>query len=67
MHLVGHDVGSVVGVDWAARHPEQLASAVLIAGGIFTDYRDHHFARMWKAPLLGEESTRGTDGKVSSG
>jgi pimeloyl-ACP methyl ester carboxylesterase len=61
MHLVGHDVGSVVGVDWAARHPDRLASAVLIAGGILIGYQDHHFARAWKTPLAGEEFMRGTD------
>ena len=61
MHLVGHDVGSVVGVDWAARHPEQLASAVLLAGGILIGYQDHHFARVWKTPKLGEQSMRDVD------
>ena len=61
MHLVGHDVGSVVGVDWAARHPRRLGSAVLIAGGIMIGYTDHHFARIWKTPELGEESMRGVD------
>lgn len=61
MHLVGHDVGSVVGVDYAARHPEKLASATLIAGGILIGYTDHHFARIWKTPSLGEESMRGVD------
>lgn len=61
MHLVGHDVGSVVGVDWAARNPEKLGSAVLIAGGIMTGYVDHHFARVWKTPAAGEQSMRDVD------
>lgn len=61
MHLVGHDIGSVVGVDYAARNPHKLASAVLIAGGILIGYVDHHFARIWKTPRLGEESMRGVD------
>lgn len=61
MHLVGHDVGSVVGVDWAARHPDRLASAVLLTGGILIGYVDHHFARVWKTPFVGEESMRGVD------
>lgn len=60
VHLVGHDVGSVLGVDWAARHPERLASAVLIAGGILIGYQDHHFARVWKTPVAGEDSMRRT-------
>lgn len=61
MHLVGHDVGSVVGVDWAARHPEMLASAVLIAGGILIGYQDHHIARVWKTPKLGEQMMSGAN------
>lgn len=61
VHLVGHDVGSVVGVDWAARNPSALASAVLIAGGIMIGYQDHHFARIWKTPGAGEDFMRGGD------
>jgi pimeloyl-ACP methyl ester carboxylesterase len=61
MHLVGHDVGSVVGVDWGARHPEKLASAVLIAGGILIGFVDHHFGRVWKTPFVGEENMRSVD------
>lgn len=61
MHLVGHDVGSVVGVDWAARHPEKLASATLIAGGLLIGFVDHHFGVVWKTPFVGEESMRMTD------
>ena len=61
MHLVGHDVGSVVGVDWAARHPDKLASAVLLAGGIMIGYQDHHFARIWKTPKAGEQMMSGAN------
>ncbi|HEX2088027.1 MAG TPA: alpha/beta hydrolase [Solirubrobacteraceae bacterium] len=61
MHLVGHDVGSVVAVDWAARHPEKLRSAILLAGGILIGYQDHHFARIWKTPKAGEWSMSGVD------
>jgi pimeloyl-ACP methyl ester carboxylesterase len=59
MHLVGHDFGSVVAVDWAARHPDKLASAVLLSGGILIGYQDHHFARIWKTPKVGEQNMRG--------
>jgi pimeloyl-ACP methyl ester carboxylesterase len=61
MHLVGHDVGSVVGVDWAARHPEKLASAVLLAGGLLIGYQDHHFARIWKTRGAGEQFMAGSN------
>lgn len=59
LHLVGHDVGSVVGIDFAARHPDKLSSAVLLAGGIMIGYVDHHFARVWKTPIVGEQNMRG--------
>jgi pimeloyl-ACP methyl ester carboxylesterase len=61
VHLVGHDVGSVVAVDWAARHPRNLASAVMLAGGILIGYQDHHFARAWKTDRVGEQTMRDTD------
>lgn len=59
VHFVGHDVGSIVGTDWAAAQPDKLASAVLLAGGIVTGYTDHHFARIWKLPEVGELSMLG--------
>ena len=58
VHLVGHDVGSVVGVGCAARHPRQLASAVLIDGGVLSGYIDHHIARVWKTAVAVEELMR---------
>lgn len=61
VHLIGSDVGSIVAVDYAARHPRRLGSAVLLAGGILIGYQDHHIARIWKTPLLGEENMRMVD------
>lgn len=61
MHLVGHDVGSVVGIDWAARHPEKLESAVMIAGGLLIGWVDHHFGLAWRMPFAGEEMMRMVD------
>lgn len=61
VHLVGHDIGSVVGLDWAAAHPDKLASGVFLAGGLLIGYQDHHFARIWKTPGFGEEFMRGGD------
>ncbi|HEX8053353.1 MAG TPA: alpha/beta hydrolase [Thermoleophilaceae bacterium] len=61
VHLVGHDIGSIVGIDWAAANPDRLASAVLFAGGIFIGYQDHHFARVWRTPGVGEQMMYGTD------
>jgi pimeloyl-ACP methyl ester carboxylesterase len=61
VHLVGHDIGSVTGIDWAAANPTRLASAVLLAGGIVIGYQEHHFHRIWKTPLVGEQSMYGTN------
>jgi pimeloyl-ACP methyl ester carboxylesterase len=56
VHLVGHDIGGFLGVEWASRHPLQLASAVLMNTGILLTYQDHDFARIWKTPVEGEAS-----------
>lgn len=53
-HLVLHDFGGPWGLAWAAAHSEAFASAVLINTGIWTDYRWHVFARIWRTAILGE-------------
>ena len=53
-HLVLHDFGGAWGLAWAAQHPDALASATLLGTGVFIDYRWHHWARIWRTPILGE-------------
>ena len=53
-HLVLHDFGGPWGLEWAARNPDQLASAVLIDTGALVDYRWHYLARIWRTRLVGE-------------
>jgi pimeloyl-ACP methyl ester carboxylesterase len=53
-HLVLHDFGGPWGLHWAAYHPERVASLVLMNTGALVDYRWHHFARVWRTPVLGE-------------
>jgi pimeloyl-ACP methyl ester carboxylesterase len=53
-HLVLHDFGGPWGLAWAARHPDAFASATLINTGVLPDYRWHHYARIWRTPVLGE-------------
>jgi flavin-dependent dehydrogenase/pimeloyl-ACP methyl ester carboxylesterase len=53
-HLVLHDFGGPWGLEWASRHPDRLASAVLINTGALIDYRWHYLARIWRTPLAGE-------------
>lgn len=54
VHLVGHDLGGVWGLAWAAAHPNQLASLTLISIGALPGYRWHRYARMYRMPVVGE-------------
>jgi pimeloyl-ACP methyl ester carboxylesterase len=61
-HLVVSDVGSAAGMHWAAAHPRQFASAVLIDGGVLIGYRWHLIARLHRTPGVGSLVAAG--GKV---
>lgn len=54
VHLVLHDFGGPWGLEWAATHPDRVASLVLINTGVLRGYRWHLMARIWQTPLLGE-------------
>lgn len=53
-HLVLHDFGGPWGLTWAAAHPKQVASLVLVNIGVLRGYTWHKYARIWRTPLLGE-------------
>jgi pimeloyl-ACP methyl ester carboxylesterase len=53
-HLVLHDFGGPWGLAWAGRHPEAVASVVLVNTGVLIGYRWHYLARIWRTPVLGE-------------
>jgi pimeloyl-ACP methyl ester carboxylesterase len=53
-HLVLHDFGGPWGLSWAVKNPDSFASATLINTGVLIDYKWHHYAKMWRAPVLGE-------------
>jgi pimeloyl-ACP methyl ester carboxylesterase len=55
-HLVVHDFGGPFGLAWAARHPDRLASAVLIDTGVLIGYYGHALAHTWRTPGVGEGS-----------
>lgn len=55
-HLVLHDFGGPWGLAWAARNSERVGSIVLTNTGVLRGYSWHHFARVWRAPVLGEVS-----------
>jgi pimeloyl-ACP methyl ester carboxylesterase len=52
-HLVMHDLGGL-GLLWAANHPEQFASCVLINTGNLIHFRWHTLARMYRRRGIGE-------------
>lgn len=53
-HLVLHDFGGPIGLEWVAAHPDRLASVTLIDTGILPEYRWHRLARVWRTPVIGE-------------
>lgn len=54
VHLVLHDFGGPIGLEWARRNLERVAGVTLINSGVLPGYRWHSTARMWQTPLLGE-------------
>ncbi len=52
-HLVMHDLGGLA-LLWAANHPEQFASGVLINTGNLLDFRWHLLARLYRTRGIGE-------------
>jgi len=54
VHLVLHDFGGPWGLAWAARHPQAFMSVALINTGVLPDYTWHHYARVWRTPVIGE-------------
>jgi pimeloyl-ACP methyl ester carboxylesterase len=54
VHLVMHDVGGWFGQEWAGRHPDAFASAVLINTPPGRDYRWYPLAHVWRTPGAGE-------------
>lgn len=58
VHLVVHDIGGVFGLVFAAMHPERLRSLTIFNTLLFPDYRWHFWARVWRAPILGDLAMR---------
>lgn len=56
LNLVVHDFGGPFGLAWAVKHPAKVKRIVVMNTTFFSDYRHHAWARVWRAPLLGEIS-----------
>lgn len=60
VHLVGHDIGGVLGVNWLSLHPRYFASGTFLNSGVLIGYTDHDYAKAWKTPGEGEALMLGT-------
>lgn len=58
VHLVVHDLGGLVGLSWAGRFPERLASLVLVDSGVLLGWRWHVLARVWQTPVVSWLATK---------
>ncbi len=54
VHLVSHDIGGPVSLEWASLHPARLRSATLINTGLLLGYRHHVLARLSRPAGAGE-------------
>jgi len=54
VHLVLHDFGGPIGLQWARGNLDRVAGVTLINTGILPGYRWHRAARIWQSPVLGE-------------
>jgi pimeloyl-ACP methyl ester carboxylesterase len=53
--LVVHDIGAITGLVFAQRVPERIERLVIANHApLLPGYRWHRFARIWRAPVLGE-------------
>jgi pimeloyl-ACP methyl ester carboxylesterase len=52
--LVGHDLGGIWALAWAALDPSRVASLVLMNIGVLPGYRWHRYARLYRVPIAGE-------------
>jgi pimeloyl-ACP methyl ester carboxylesterase len=55
-HLVLHDLGGPLGLQWAVEHRAAVASVVAIDTGVLLGYQHHVYARIWRTPGVGEAS-----------
>src|SRR4051812_31633166 len=54
--LVVHDWGGLIGLRWAAEHPEAVAAMVISDTGFFSDGKWHDFAAALRTPDVGEQA-----------
>lgn len=64
LNLVVHDFGGPFGLAWAVKHPDRVRRIVIMNTTFFSDYRWHTWAKIWRAPVLGEISMLGMNRRL---
>ena len=54
VNLVIHDIGGIVGLAWALKHPDKVKSLTIMDTVFFSDYKWHAMAKTWRKPVIGE-------------
>jgi pimeloyl-ACP methyl ester carboxylesterase len=67
VHLIAHDIGGPVALEWARRKPKRLRSATLLNTGLLLGYQDHALATISRPPGAGELFWLGLNRAVFSG
>ncbi|PLT29380.1 alpha/beta fold hydrolase [Peribacillus deserti] len=55
LHLVVHDWGGLIGLNWACDHQEEVLSMIVSNSTISDEYTWHKLAQLWRTPGVGEE------------
>lgn len=50
VHLVVHDIGGTIGLEWASQRPQELISATILNTGVLIGYEHHDLAQIWRSP-----------------
>jgi pimeloyl-ACP methyl ester carboxylesterase len=53
-HIVGHDAGCAIGVEYAHRYPHRVGRLALLTPSIFPDLKPFYLFEILRRPLLGE-------------
>src|SRR5579862_3272764 len=53
-HIVGHDAGCAIGVEYAHRYPQHVRRLALLTPSIFPDLKPFYLFEILRKPLVGE-------------
>lgn len=54
VHLVVHDIGGIVGLAFATKHPDKVKSLTIMDTTFFSDHVWHAMAATWRKPIVGD-------------